>query len=120
MSYKTLNDLMEGKQPGEIRVRRGDWPPESWFRPFFVVRSQGWMGLMASLGYSIWDDDEPYWTLWTEPAPPKKMRKVKMYRAIYKVDSGYISSYRGWHSDKSLFDQDGVVHWDEREIEVPE
>ncbi len=54
--------------------------------------------------------------------PPKKTKKVKMYKPVFKTYNGNYSTHinREWHSDKSVFNIGEKAGWMEMEIEVEE
>jgi hypothetical protein len=69
----TISELMEGKVPGSVKVRREGWDEGCYFVPHFLADSC-WHGVNQAGNYDDfyfnWDD----WTLYTEPK-----RKTVMY-----------------------------------------
>ena len=78
----TLNELMEGKKPGEIKVQLKSFLPEQYFVPHFQSICTLWHGINESGDYERYDEDLRDWQLYTEPKP-----KVK--RAQYIVISDF-------------------------------
>lgn len=113
--YKKLDDWFpDGKPDGrKFEVKNSPFIVE----PKFRSRDCVWYSLNqnndgCSYGPSY---------LYKEYVPPKQTKKVKMYCAIYKKISGFISS-ACYTSDKSLFGANGdtIVGWHEIEVEVEE
>jgi hypothetical protein len=74
----TIDELMEGKKPGEIKVTKLGWNKENYFRPFFRDEQGEWHGLDelehkdTSDGYDLNDN----WSLWVEPKPKVVLHEV--------------------------------------------
>lgn len=119
----TLDEIFpNGRGEGDGRkFRKNDWASlESYFEPFFRTTQGSWFGLNHkgdNMGYSGNLEG------WTEWHPPKKTKKIKMYRAIYKTTNGeYYVHY--WMS-KKIHDPvlpvvNDVVGWQEMEVEIDE
>lgn len=74
----TIDELMEGKKPGEIKIRQIGWDSKKWFQPFFATSGE-WTGILnneSGTPYrSVWYGDEALWQLWSEPK-----KKVKRWQ----------------------------------------
>jgi len=72
----TIDELMKGKQPGEIKVRLPHWEPDEWFQPFF--RDKYWHGRrqIGSHDSYIGAGD---WQLWQEP-----VEEVEVFEWMYR------------------------------------
>lgn len=77
----TIDELMQGKQPGEIKITHAEWKdlPSCFFKPFFKDKYQIWFGLgeddEGEDAYSNRDD----WYLWQEPR-----KKIKRWLWVSK------------------------------------
>ena len=42
---KTIDEIMEGKVPGSVKVRNPEWPPDALFIPYYRIASENrWYG----------------------------------------------------------------------------
>jgi len=65
----TIDQLMEGKAPGSIKIACADL--ERWFQPFYKNKAGTWFGLEGS-GFSVsFSNDFQDWYIYTEPKPTK-------------------------------------------------
>lgn len=77
----TIDELMEGKQPGEIWVcMNSDWR----FRPFFRDGMGSWHGVYQDGSPASWQSDINDWQLW----PPKQ----KVVRYLWAKKNGGLST----------------------------
>ncbi len=68
----TIDELMQGKKPGEIKVRQVTWGADCWFEPYFRTRlisesSQWWNGLKQNECADCYTATGGGWELWQEP-----------------------------------------------------
>jgi hypothetical protein len=76
----TIDELMTGKQPGEIKVRLSYWPETTWFRPMFKDKSgENWFGQKTNGDAEQWFGNDD-WQLWQEP-----VEEVEVFEWMYKV-----------------------------------
>ena len=99
--WKTLDELMEGKAPGEIRVNNKDYPAASWFQPYFKSYSD-WYGL-NELGYQKSHSGlEYHWRIWQEPK--KKVMKYLWRYRDYKREWAIWNNYKTEDEAQKLFE----------------
>lgn len=48
---QTIDEIMEGREPGSVRVRQGHWHQDVWFAPHFRDHGGTWYGLSKD-GYA--------------------------------------------------------------------
>lgn len=119
---KTLDEWFEGKSRGDGRkfTREASREKHTWFEPIFKRIGAGWYGLEQN------DEAASYagsYSKWVEWHPPKKTKKIKMYRAIIKSKtSGRYWTDSQYFSDKNTDDRSpcnwDVAGWEEKEFEV--
>ena len=102
----TINELMENKSPGEIKVTRLSWEPKHWFQPFYIDGnhwhgpcSRGSQGkhLDSFSGYSIREEPvemEDRWLWATE--------KGSVAKYMYPEEIGGPLNVTGRHPDYSI------------------
>lgn len=85
----TIDELMQGKQPGEIKIRRPDWDADVWFQPYYKttvhkgINEVNWWYGMRQSGFSDAQSDlVADWQLWQEPVATRceeceKLRKER-------------------------------------------
>jgi len=107
--YKTIDELMEGKAPGEIKITNTSWSTHVWFRPYFKSRkwhgldqtSDAWEAAGISYGGSTWK-------LYEEPKKKMKLRRavVKSGPAGYYIPGGLYrtepDNFFRWATGKDL------------------
>lgn len=82
----TISQLMEGKVPGSVKVRRSGWYADEYFVPYFIDQEGDWRGTIEGGGATYMTDERDDWTLYTEPK-----RKVAMYLwAIQHEEGGTV------------------------------
>jgi hypothetical protein len=115
MEMKTIDELMEGQEPGSIKIRLNTWMSEQYFIPYFKAGRTGrWYGLDERGGrYSYSRSSRPDWHIYE---PPKT--KVKMWQWLIKGSDG--TYYLSVHSQSvNIFDGYTVIkRLDHTEIEV--
>ncbi len=116
----TLKELMGDKTRGDGRrfTTKNDLPSD-WFEPiFFYEKEKSFVGL-NHYGWMI--DVHETQGGWSEWQPPKNIKKVKLYRAIYKIGDLYSLdlwlSYKGRPTNGS---EGKLIGWQEMEVEVDE
>lgn len=72
----TINDLMKGKQPGEIKVRLLGWNQNEWFKPYF--KDECWHGT-NQIGKHHNYTGAGDWQLWQEP-----VEEVEVFEWMYR------------------------------------
>ncbi len=72
---KTIDELMEGQEPGSIKIRRSYWVEDIYFIPFFKTKPGTWHGLDEDEYGFYYEGNNEGWILYI---PPK--RKVKMWQ----------------------------------------
>jgi hypothetical protein len=122
----TIAQLMEGKKPGEIKLRLSSWPPTSFFSPFYITVDEIWHGLMKD-GYSCWYRNiDTNWELYTEPKPKRKLapyivtdgKAVWSPNTFFEDDSSVIKFYMA-STNLKLADQVRIIRRvTELEVEV--
>lgn len=79
----TIDELMQGKAPGEIKVTRKDW---DWFQPFYRSEEYDtgawWYGVRKSGKSDCFVAKSDSWQLWQEPPTTRcddceKLRKER-------------------------------------------
>lgn len=76
---KTIDELMEGREPGSVKITCEEWNKIDWFIPHFVDSRGYWHGLDnygVCLSFIL---GNPMWKIWTEPK-----KKVKMWQWVFK------------------------------------
>jgi hypothetical protein len=96
------------------------WGDNDWVQPMFKD-NKGYWHTISNLNDHFSYDGSKYET-WKEWTPPKKTKKVTMYRPVYK---GYGEHYRTlvneeWHTDKDNATGKNVLGWMAMEAEVDE
>lgn len=82
----TIDELMEGKEPGSVRVFRKGYDADEWFRPYYKTKKDWWGLTQSSLCHacsSLHDD----WQLYEEPKPKPK-RKIVLREWVKIFASG--------------------------------
>lgn len=121
----TLKALVGGVTHGDGRkfFRRIWHHPDSYFEPIFMTKDK-WFGLFEgdADSHSVESND------WEEWHPPKKTKKVTLWRAIVFADDGYELSK--WNSDKKYLSETAwklswasegegkIIGWESHEVEV--
>lgn len=112
MGDKTRGD---GRKFVNEAIRASDF----WFEPIFLCKDTNfWHGLTDNGINDFFYGDKDGWREWT---PPKQIKKVKLYRPIYKTETnvyvvdGWWRSYKAENSDRGK-----AVGWQEMEVEVTE
>ena len=117
----TLKELMGDKTRGDgRRFTKSWWDKDRWFEPiFYYEKEKCWVGLNTDGWLNEISDEYADWQEWT---PPKKIKKVKVYRAIYKThDGGYCASeYWGNKKEQNYCESRWVAGWEEKVVEVDE
>lgn len=83
----TIDELMEGKAPGSVKIICPGWGPDEYFVPFYRDKTHDWCGLDDagdSLGF---DATHSRWKLYTEPKKKKVLRP-----AVYKQGADFLLS----------------------------
>lgn len=69
----TIDELMEGKEPGSIRVCLPEWSEGRFFSPYFRTKTD-WHGLNENLTDDYWSATNCIdWHLYEEPKPKRKI-----------------------------------------------
>jgi hypothetical protein len=66
----SLDELMSGKVPGSVKVRKEKWPMKDWFIPYFRV-SGFWHGLSEDEKATAYEGGDNTWQIYTAPKPKK-------------------------------------------------
>ncbi len=74
----TIDELMEGKVPGSVRVTHYGWDNNKYFTPYFKSQNK-WYGLSHLNTKDSWVDDSASWQLYTGPK-----KKVVRWLWAYK------------------------------------
>jgi hypothetical protein len=130
----TLKELMGDKTRGDGRkFRRSDFAEDAWFEPIFKAYDCG-----EEVFCGIGQDGESYSyslhkrTDWQEWTPPKKTKKVVLYRPVFKRKNQEVYRMGVWVSQKTVTSTQyytigmngrqwwDVVSWQEMEVEVEE
>lgn len=70
----TIDELMEGKAPGSVKiVRQHSLQHTAIFCPYFKT-CEGWHGVNEEGTQAIWRDNGWFWKLYTEPKKKKVLR----------------------------------------------
>lgn len=113
----TLKELMGDKVRGEGRkFGHVDWEAHEWFEPIFYAVNH-YYGLNQDGIPVTCEANRDGWLEWH---PPKKTKKVKMYKPIYKTILGqyYSLTASDWNTEKKSCGD--VAGWLEMEVEVEE
>lgn len=116
----TLEELMGDKTRGDGRkFTKTSWDSDRWYEPiFYYEKEKCWVGLNAS---GLMEKISECFGEWHEWTPPKQTKKVKLYRAIYKIGDLYSLdlwlSYKGRPTNGS---EGKLIGWQEMEVEVEE
>jgi hypothetical protein len=86
---KTPKQYLEEYGPGEVKVRLKEWPPESYFIPYFVCAGSNYVIGTSQDKVSVTLKDEGNYEIWTEP---KKKKTVVMYQWLIKDGDDYFIS----------------------------
>lgn len=95
----TIDELMQGKKPGEIKIARAYWDSTSWFAPYFKDRGNYWHGLLQGDHNFVANEALSDWHLYAQPKP-----KRILYEWIYR-DAG------SWIVRDTLLDDDEMAEW---------
>ena len=117
----TITELMQGRAPGEIRVRSPGWGSDAYFTPYYLAGAY-WCGINNNGAHASSNNYNDDWELYTEPK-----RKVALYNwAVRYVDRGNsIYSSIGYFScEEALHTGIRGITWcqrlDHTKIEVEE
>jgi len=83
----TLDELMEGKKPGEVKVQDEWWDPSMWFKPYFKTGNK-WYGLEQNGCSTAHTANNNRWSLYSEPKP-----KITLYETLVPAADGYLTKY---------------------------
>ncbi len=88
----TIDQLMTGKKPGEIKIRASGWDDETYFVPYFQEDNAGnyWYGVIPGKGVHNYNPEEDGWEIYSEPKP-----KVKRWMWIIKYEPTDELVYKG-------------------------
>lgn len=59
-----ISEWMQGKKPGEIRLRLEGWHSEKWFKPYSKGKANTWGGINEDLQIVNFLDDEQTWEIY--------------------------------------------------------
>lgn len=96
----TIDELMEGRKPGEIKIISPDVVDESYFVPFFRDQAGLWNGLDAKGRSRYYNNHRKNWEIYTEQKPKKILYEIM---GRYKQRS--IPINEGWYLSLRLFDE---------------
>jgi len=112
----TINELMEGKQPGEIKMKRSHWGDDdgSWFRPYYYIEHKNeWYGITNHSRSTSWIAAYHGWEIYKEP-----VKIVTWYRPKTVLGSSgpQETGATWWSKDKlAVFVSCKVIEWEERQ-----
>lgn len=87
----TIDCLMFGKRPGEIKiVRRKEIYKMWWWKPYFKSNKDCWYGIDINGDVLVFKDDDGPWYIWHEPK--KKVKKWLWVNAVYGLHGSFHSS----------------------------
>jgi hypothetical protein len=66
----TLDEIMSGKVPGSVKVRKDTWDSKFWFIPYFKVESV-WYGLNQDDLHDRYNGSYDMWQIHIAPKPKK-------------------------------------------------
>jgi hypothetical protein len=66
----TIDELMDGKQPGEIKIALTHWGKASWFQPYFKDENGDWHGVLEDKTADKFYYAYPGWNLYEEGEQP--------------------------------------------------
>ena len=82
----TISELMEGKKPGEIKIRLDTFLKGHYFIPYFQAEYDNWHGVLCDTRdtihahyYGVYSEG---WELYTEPNPKVLMAQYLMQNMI--------------------------------------
>lgn len=120
--YQGLTKWIPSGRGDGRKFRHYSWGEERYFEPFFKDEIDYWHGLSQN-SVDLHNGHDAEWAEWH---PPKKMKKIKMYRAVFIGPDGEYVSDSTWGSKKTFsctilhLDSGPPVIWQETEIEVPD
>jgi hypothetical protein len=94
---KTIDDLMEDRFPGEIKIRNVNWDNDDYFIPYFITTCGLWYGIDVD-GAATYYADTASWQIYTEP----KRKKIVYEWMFY--------SHRGWFISDALCTEEEATH----------
>lgn len=105
---KTIDELMAGKQPGEIKLRQESMRSGVWFKPYFKT-SDKWYGECNEPFQICFYGSTSTWSIYTEPKA-----KVKRWQyAFHEKDCNvWIVECCFFESDESAAKFMGDIHKD--------
>lgn len=82
----TIDELMAGKKPGEIKIRRAEWglAQRTWFKPMYKINNC-WIGPSSGSECDRFFNDCDDWEIYREP-------KKKVVRWLWANGMGEITS----------------------------
>lgn len=111
----TLDDLMEGKKPGEIKVSIRGIENSYWFRPYFKDRNGRWFG-PGSDGNSNFFGATYDASIFEEPKPKKK---ITLYQWLVKEPDGDYLVTAHSTCERKAFPGDRVIaRLDDSKLEI--
>jgi hypothetical protein len=93
----TLDKLMEGKGPGEIKVRKSSYGEDGYFIPYFRSIYDTWHGLRDDETNDYYDANYDCWELYTEPKP--KVRRAQYLMQNLIADRRPFQTYEFFRDD---------------------
>lgn len=111
MELATIDELMEGQEPGSIKVTAESWEPGKYFIPYYKDQNNCWWGPIEDGDSDWYRSRSKVWSIYT---PPKK--KVKMWQWLLKQEAGYFISWHAESMDGGGFQ--AIKRLDHTEIEV--
>jgi hypothetical protein len=70
---------MEGKKPGQIRVRKAGYREDKYFVPYFLSILGNWHGIHQDGAADSFYGEGDYWQLYTEPKPKVKRAQYMIF-----------------------------------------
>ncbi len=123
--YYTIDQLMDGKTPGEIKLTKKSWHSAVCFQPYFKDKDNGfWHGTDQSGCHCKHNDQDDTWTLYKEPR--NKVAKylwaapINEFKTTYSIGVDAYSQKPAFFSDNQITDRPDWIRLDWSKIEVEE
>ncbi len=118
--YKILDEWFPDGKPDGRKFVNKDFEEYVYFQPYYKDIKDGWWHGLDNGGESACYSGD---VLWNEYVPPKKTKKITMYKPVYFCSdrpNKYITSAHYSTSKSDFSNQNRIVGWMTMEADVDE